>query len=196
VMFADFTRVYCIRKLLYSTYFIRGSSSPFRGCMNFPRPMLNSPTGGNAAGNAFYRDVQRRVAASRESRKAVIEMAHVCERRNEPDYAEIIRQINICIAEIRPRLNMAGPTQMQARNKPAVSPPCVMCSLDRKNAFGDVALRRIANGSAVNERVAQGNSSQFNSLDFVPCGSGPGGRRFKSFRPDHLHCGTARRHRW
>jgi hypothetical protein len=62
----------------------------------------------------------------------------------------------------------------------------VMCSLDRKSAFCDVALRRIANGSAVNERVAQGNSSQFNSLDFVSCGSGPGGRRFKSFRPDHF----------
>jgi hypothetical protein len=76
------------------------------------RPMLNSPTGGTAAGNAFYARVQRRVQASRESRKAIIEMAHVCERHNEPDYAEIVRQINICIAEIRPRLNMAEPTQM------------------------------------------------------------------------------------
>jgi hypothetical protein len=66
----------------------------------------------SAAGNAFYRDVQRRVQASRESRKAVIEMAHVCERGNQPDYAEIVRQINICIAEIRPRLNMSALTQM------------------------------------------------------------------------------------
>jgi hypothetical protein len=81
--------------------------------MNFPRPMLNSPAeSGTAAGNAFYRNVQRRVEASRESRKAVIEMAHVCERHNEPDYAEIVRQINICIAEIRPRLNMSELTQM------------------------------------------------------------------------------------
>jgi hypothetical protein len=76
------------------------------------RPMLNSPTGGTAAGNAFYLEVQRRVAASRESRKAIIKMAHICERRNEPDYAEIVRQINICIAEIRPRLNMSELTQM------------------------------------------------------------------------------------
>jgi hypothetical protein len=74
--------------------------------------MLNSPTGGTAAGNAFYLEVQRRVAASRESRKAVIEMAHVCERHKGQDYAEIVRQINICIAEIRPCLNMSELTQM------------------------------------------------------------------------------------
>ena len=43
---------------------------------------------------------------------------------------------------------------------------------------------RSANRSAINERVSQGNSSQFNSLDFYSCGSGPGGRWFKSTRPD------------
>jgi hypothetical protein len=80
--------------------------------LNFPRPMLNSPTGGTAAGNAFYREVQRRVAASRESRKAVIEMAHVCERRNAPDYAEIVNQINLCLAEITPRLDSAELAQI------------------------------------------------------------------------------------
>src|SRR5215472_18579405 len=45
---------------------------------------------------------------------------------------------------------------------------------------------RSANRSAISERVAQGNSSQFNSLDFYSCGSGPGGRWFKSTRPDHF----------
>ena len=38
--------------------------------------------------------------------------------------------------------------------------------LDRKNAFGDEALRRIANGSAVNERVAQGNWKPIQQLRF------------------------------
>jgi hypothetical protein len=77
--------------------------------------MLNSPTGGNAAGNAFYRDVQRRVQASRESRRILNEVLIEMDkqrRKSEPDYAEIVRQINICIAEIRPRLNMSELTQM------------------------------------------------------------------------------------
>jgi hypothetical protein len=74
--------------------------------------VMRGGPGGTAAGNAFYLEVQRRVAASRESRKAVIEMAHVCERHKGQDYAEIVRQINICIAEIRPCLNMSELTQM------------------------------------------------------------------------------------
>ena len=45
---------------------------------------------------------------------------------------------------------------------------------------------RIANRSAINERAAQENLSQFNSLDFYCHGSGPGGRWFKSIRPDHI----------
>ena len=45
---------------------------------------------------------------------------------------------------------------------------------------------RSANRSAINERVSQGNSSQFNSLDFCSRGSGPGGRWFKSTRPDQF----------
>ena len=43
-----------------------------------------------------------------------------------------------------------------------------------------------ASCSAISEWVAQGNSSQFNSLDFYSCGSGPGGRWFKSTRPDQF----------
>jgi|GEM_PF-5141057 len=74
--------------------------------MDFPRPMLNSPTKDDAAGNAFYANVVRRVAAWQDS---CIEVAPVAASN---EYAEIVRQINICIAEIRPRLNMADLTQM------------------------------------------------------------------------------------
>ena len=45
-----------------------------------------------------------------------------------------------------------------------------------------------ADRSAISERVAQRNSSQFNSLDFYSRGSGPGGRWFKSTRPDQSFC--------
>jgi hypothetical protein len=73
------------------------------------RPMLNSPCG-TAAGNAFYANVVRRVAAWRDS---CIGVAYVSARNEKvPDYAEIVRQINLCIAEIRPRLNMSELTQM------------------------------------------------------------------------------------
>jgi hypothetical protein len=82
--------------------------------LNFPRPMLNSPAeSGTAAGNAFYRAVQRRVQASRDLRKAVVQWAYLSGINKEvPDYAEIVRQINICLAEIRPHLNTAELTQM------------------------------------------------------------------------------------
>jgi hypothetical protein len=60
----------------------------FKRPMNFPRPMLNSPTRGTAAGDAFYASVVRRVAAWQDSWEAYIEMAHVCERRNEPSFYE------------------------------------------------------------------------------------------------------------
>ena len=68
--------------------------------------MLNSPLGGTAAGNAFYLKVQRRVQASRESRRILNEVLMEMDkqrRKSEPDYAEIVRQINICIAEITPQ---------------------------------------------------------------------------------------------
>ena len=60
------------------------------------------------------------------------------------------------------------------------------CLLDREKAFGDVALRRSANGSAENERVAQGNSSQFNSLDLFLVVRDQQVEGFESFRPDHF----------
>jgi hypothetical protein len=75
--------------------------------LNFPCPMLNSPaeTGADAA-NAFYSSVVRRVDEARKARQAVLKLAHVSASNKEvPDYAEIVRQINICIAEIRPRLS-------------------------------------------------------------------------------------------
>jgi hypothetical protein len=79
--------------------------------MDFPRPMLNSPVDNDVVGSQFLGKVRRRVADSSWSR-VVIEMAHVCERRKGPDYAEIVSQINLCLAEIRPRLNMTELTQM------------------------------------------------------------------------------------
>ena len=39
----------------------------FKRPMNFTRPMLNSPTQGTAAGDAFYTSVVRRVAAWQDS---------------------------------------------------------------------------------------------------------------------------------
>jgi len=82
--------------------------------MDFPKPMLNSPTAGNAAGNAFYMAVQRRVQASRESRRILVYevLAHETNKQAVPDYAEIVRQINICLAEIRPHVPMAELSQM------------------------------------------------------------------------------------
>lgn len=71
--------------------------------MNFPRPMLNSPTRGTAAGDAFYASVVRRVAAWQDLRDAYIKMAHL---------SEIVRQIDICIAEITPHLDRADLAQM------------------------------------------------------------------------------------
>jgi hypothetical protein len=78
--------------------------------MDFPRPMLNSPVDNDVVGSQFLGKVLRRVADSSWSR--VIEMAHVCQRHKEPDYAEIVSQINLCLAEIRPRLDMMELTQM------------------------------------------------------------------------------------
>jgi hypothetical protein len=78
--------------------------------LNFPKPMLNSPAeSGAAAGNAFYMDVQRRVEASRESRRILI---HETNKQAVPDYAEIVSQINLCLAEIRPHVPMVELTQM------------------------------------------------------------------------------------
>jgi hypothetical protein len=63
----------------------------FKRPMNFTRPMLNSPTQGTAAGDAFYTSVVRRVAAWQDSWEAYIKMAHVCDRRNEQMMRQEIR---------------------------------------------------------------------------------------------------------
>lgn len=81
--------------------------------MDFPRPMSNSPAErGTAAGNAFYASVVRRVHESRERRIILKEVLFEMYRHETPDYAEIVRQINVCIAEITPRLTLAELTQM------------------------------------------------------------------------------------
>jgi hypothetical protein len=80
--------------------------------LNFPRPMLNSPAeSGVAAGNAFFVSVVRRAHESRERRILLNEVLSQMYKQ-EPDYAEIVRQINICLAEIRPHVPMVELTQM------------------------------------------------------------------------------------
>jgi hypothetical protein len=62
--------------------------------LNFPRPMLNSPAeSGIAAGNAFFASVVRRAHESRERRILLNEVLAQMYRQ-EPDYADIVRQIN------------------------------------------------------------------------------------------------------
>jgi hypothetical protein len=81
--------------------------------LNFPRPSLNSPAeSGTAAGNAFYANVMRRAQESRERRILLNEVLSEMFRHETPDYAEIVRQINVCIAEITPRLTLTELTQM------------------------------------------------------------------------------------
>jgi hypothetical protein len=69
---------------------------------------LGPAESGTAAAEAFYACVQRRADESRKSRRvlneAPIEM-YKLRARPEPDYAEIVKQINSCLAEIRPRWN-------------------------------------------------------------------------------------------
>ena len=89
--------------------------------MNFPKPMLNSPTGGTAAGNAFYASVQLRLAQSREARivlNEVLSQMYSQElNRHEPDYTEIVRQLNLCLAQVASVVNRRDLTQ-QVRNIP------------------------------------------------------------------------------
>ena len=59
--------------------------------MNFPRPMLNSPTKDDAAGNAFYARVVRRVAAWHDSPVVINKI--LVEMQEMPDfYEEMMRQ--------------------------------------------------------------------------------------------------------
>ena len=59
--------------------------------MNFTRPMLNSPTNGTAAGEAFYASVVRRVAACHDS--PIILDKILAEMHERPDfYNEMTRQ--------------------------------------------------------------------------------------------------------
>jgi hypothetical protein len=59
--------------------------------MNFTRPMLNSPTRGTAAGDAFYAKVVRRVAAWHDS--PIILDKIRAEMKESPNfYQEMMRQ--------------------------------------------------------------------------------------------------------
>jgi hypothetical protein len=86
--------------------------------MDFPRPMLNSPAGsGTAAGNAFYASVQLRLAQSREARIVLNEVLSQMCGQELPNYEEIVRQINLCLAQVASVLNRRDLTQ-QVRNVP------------------------------------------------------------------------------
>jgi hypothetical protein len=81
--------------------------------LNFPRPMLNSPAeSGVAAGNAFFASVVRRAHESRERRILLNEVLSEMFRHETPDYADIVRKINVCLAEIKPHVPMVELTQM------------------------------------------------------------------------------------
>jgi hypothetical protein len=84
--------------------------------MDFPRPMLNSAASGTAAGNAFYANVQLRLAQSREARIVLNEVFSQMYRQ-EPDYTEIVRQINVCLVQVASVVNRRDLTQ-QLRNIP------------------------------------------------------------------------------
>jgi hypothetical protein len=72
---------------------------------NAPMPMLNSPAeSGAAAGNAFCVSVQLRLAQSRQCRRVLNEVLSG-NKHTTPDYADIVRQINLCLAEVGPLLN-------------------------------------------------------------------------------------------
>jgi hypothetical protein len=63
--------------------------------MNFPRPMLNSPTKDDAAGNAFYAKVVRRVSAWHDS--PIILNRILGEMQERPDfYEEMMRSEILC----------------------------------------------------------------------------------------------------
>jgi hypothetical protein len=67
----------------------------FKRPMNAPRPMLNSPTKDDAAGNAFYARVVRRVAAWHDS--PIILDRILGEMQVRPDfYEEMMRQEILC----------------------------------------------------------------------------------------------------
>src|ERR1700693_4864188 len=81
------------RRMLKPT--VRGGTADaellFKRPMNFPRPMLNSPTKDDAAGNAFYAKVVRRVAAWHDS--PIILDKILAEMQERPDfYEEMMRQ--------------------------------------------------------------------------------------------------------
>jgi hypothetical protein len=69
---------------------------------NFPKPMLNSPAeGGTGAANAFYRNVQHRVQASRESRKILNELLiKMRSQQDVPDYEKLVKEMNVRLAEL------------------------------------------------------------------------------------------------
>jgi hypothetical protein len=75
--------------------------------LNFPRPSLNSPAeSGTAAANAFYARVVRRAQESREGRRVLNEvLAQMYKQEFPPDYAEIVRQINLCLIQVASVVN-------------------------------------------------------------------------------------------
>jgi hypothetical protein len=86
--------------------------------LNFPRPSLNSPAeSGTAAGNAFYANVMRRAQESRERRIVLNEVLAQMYKQEMPDYEEIVRQINLCLAQATSVVNRRELAQ-ELRNIP------------------------------------------------------------------------------
>ena len=96
-----------------------------------PRPMLlNSPAeSGAAAGNAFYASVQLRLAQSREARIVLNEVFSQMYRQ-EPDYTEIVRQINVCLVQVASVVNRRDLTQ-QLRNIPLAELETLLKKLEK-----------------------------------------------------------------
>jgi hypothetical protein len=98
--------------------------------------MLNSLTGGTAAGNAFYASVQLRLAQSREARIVLNEVLSQMYRQ-EPDYTEIVRQLNLCLAQVASVVNRRDLIQ-QLRNIPLAELENLLKKLQKMRPSGSL----------------------------------------------------------
>jgi hypothetical protein len=100
--------------------------------------MLNSPAGsGTAAGNAFYANVVRRVHASRERRMALNEVLAQMFGQELANYEEIVRRINLCLAEVASVVNRRELAQ-ELRNIPLAELETLMKRLEKMRPSGSV----------------------------------------------------------
>jgi hypothetical protein len=99
--------------------------------LNFPRPSLNSPAeSGAAVANAFYARVMRRAQESREGRRVLREVLAQMYSQELPDCAEIVRQLNLCFAQVASVLNRKELAQ-QLRNIPLAEIETLLKKLEK-----------------------------------------------------------------